>query len=596
MCTACTFPVLFVQLLFLEITFFQIKMWTEDNSTDFSKLGLPSNFGQRNLNTNSSDDVEQRLKQAERPQYKQWKTKQAQKLLSEENSSDDDDEDEFDLDDIPASHELLFSGEHTQTVSSISIDQYGTRMLTSSYDTSLNFWDFNSMDTSNLVPFRTLEPMETIQLHNAQFSPDGNSILVIPRHKQPLLYNRDGEKVAEYPAGDMYLVDMKKTKGHIAEITSAAWEPVEKTPRFATASSDSTVRIWDVTNTRTQKEVIMLRSKGARGEKVKVTTVSWADGIFGFNSSTIIAGSSTGGIAMWDSKGPFTRPSNFIEDAHKIGTDVTAIAFLPSQQQFASRGSDGFIKLWDTRNLKAPMLSRADVKSSTEGGGGLVFDPRDKYLGTHLLAGTDEGKVHVLDTSDLQTLTTIDCYEKNDENSSGISSLCWSKKLNQIVAGTTNGDIKIFFSPEQSNKGVKLIFEKTPKRKHIDDNNSLTVNISAAGLEAGISEEREMQQAQIRKRKLQKQREREGETAVFDNNSGEIQPTKMDALKYKQSAELSQRQAAKKKYVVMNMGDAINEDSREELLKYAKNEGENNSKRLNEDDSSFSNNKRSKIN
>lgn len=534
---------------------------------DFSSLGLPTNFGQRKSASDSSEGVNERLKKAERSQYKQWKAKQAQDTSSGSDSSDD--EDDFNFDDIPVSHELLISGGHTQNVSSISIDPFGTRMITSSYDTDLNFWDFNSMDIVNLSPFRSISPMETIQLRSATFSPDGSNILVIPRHKQPLLYTRNGEKISEYAAGDMYLVDMKKTKGHIAEITSGAWEPVSDNPRFVTASNDSTVRLWDVQNTRSQKEVIVLRSEGMRGEKVKVTTVSWTDNICGSTSSMIIAGSSTGSVAFWDSKGPFSRPSGFIKDVDASGGSVTTLAALPSKQQLATRGMDGFVKLWDTRNLKSPILSRSGLKSTSEDGGGLVFDPRNESLGAYLLVGTDEGKIHVLDTSDLQTFTTLGLYEEgvSSNEKEGISSLYWCKKLNQIVAGTTSGNLKIFFSPETSTKGANLIFEKIPKRKHIDDNSNLTVSISAVGLEEGIKDDREIQQARRQQRKLQQQREREGETAI--KSTGQIQPTRMDALQHKKTMELSERQAAQTEFVHMNMGDSISEDSREALLKYA---------------------------
>lgn len=121
------------------------------------------------------------------------------------------------------------------------------------------------------------------------------------------------------------------------------------------------------------KEVIVLRSEGMRGEKVKVTTVSWTDNICGSTSSMIIAGSSTGSVAFWDSKGPFSRPSGFIKDVDASGGSVTTLAALPSKQQLATRGMDGFVKLWDTRNLKSPILSRSGLKSTSEDGGGLVL-------------------------------------------------------------------------------------------------------------------------------------------------------------------------------------------------------------------------------
>lgn len=535
------------------------------NADLFSSLGLPSSFG--GSGTKDQDiynDTQGRLNRAIRPQYLKLKSQNA-KSKSDSGSEDDSEDDEFDIDEIPVSHELFLEQSHTQSVTSISVDPAGSRMLSASYDTSINFWDFNGMDTFSHSPFRAVHPVESYQLHSAFYSKDGQRLLAIPRYTKPKLYDRDGKEISEFAAGDMYLVDMKNTKGHTAEMTAGVWSPTSNSSAFATSSYDSTVRIWDVTNTKSQRDVIILRSKGGRGDKVQVTSLEWSDGLI--NTLPIIAGSSTGSIALWDSNGSFSRPANFIENAHTVGHAVTAISVKPSSHQFATRALDGFIKLWDTRNLKSPILSRGGIKSNSEEGGGFLFDPRPSS-GSPLIAGCDNGEIHVIDSSDLQTLTVLDFYnDPKDSNTPNITSLNWHEDLNQIIAGTSNGDIKIFFSPSQSSKGAITVFEKAPKRRHIDDDNSLTTSISTSGLEQSISDQAEIQNERRRLAKLQKQREREGESI---QTGQPIQPDKSEAMKYKTMESLNQRLNAKREYIQTNISQSINEDAREELLKYAK--------------------------
>lgn len=52
----------------------------------------------------------------------------------------------------------------------------------------------------------------------------------------------------------MYIRDAKNTKGHITGCTFGEWHPAERQTAL-TSSEDGTVRIWDVTNFKQQKQV-----------------------------------------------------------------------------------------------------------------------------------------------------------------------------------------------------------------------------------------------------------------------------------------------------------------------------------------------------
>lgn len=506
-----------------------------------SQMGLPTSFGG---DKSPEDSVQNRLDKAMRLQFKQHLEKKQQQKESNDSDSDDDDDDSDEdspLDELPVSHDLVIPKGHDKTVSSISIDSSGTRMVTSSHDTQVNFWDFNNMNSASLHPFRSVEPMEGYQIHAAHFSPCDKLVLVIPRFNKPLIVSRDGgdcsefipspvstnkQGVLEFSSGDMYLMDMKNTKGHTAEINAGCWDQSGGGTTFSTASNDSTIRIWDVQNTKSQRDIIVVRSKGSRGDKVKVTSLMWSGGEGTNQKSLLTAGTSTGLISCWDSRGQFTRPAQFVEAAHE-GEFITSIVGRPGTDMFATRGIKhddnnsnnnsrtltGSIKIWDSRQLKSPVLCRENVACGTEESQSLIFDPRPYPNGQYLLSAGIQNQIEVLDLSDLTTVLTLDLHEKrrqqqeqekNDDDY--VTCLNWNPQLNQIFAGTSSGSIVALFNPSSGgnkhNKkgGAQLVIEKQPKRQKFDDDSSLTVNISAQGLEEGIAQEQELQRKRRNKR------------------------------------------------------------------------------------------------
>lgn len=54
--------------------------------------------------------------------------------------------------------------------------------------------------------------------------------------------------------GDMYIRDLKNTKGHISGLTCGEWHPKTK-ETILTSSEDGSLRIWDVNDFKSQKQV-----------------------------------------------------------------------------------------------------------------------------------------------------------------------------------------------------------------------------------------------------------------------------------------------------------------------------------------------------
>ena len=267
-------------------------------------------------------------------------TKAATKVESDEDDDDDDEDDNeatltSDMDSLPITHEIKLKN-HTRTVSALTLDPAGARLVTGGYDYDVKFWDFAGMDRS-FRPFRSIEPCGGHQIHELQYSLTGDRVLIISGSARAKLYNRDGNEVCEYIKGDPYIRDMRHTDGHIAALTSGTWHPTDgKT--FATSSQDGSLRIWDVERKRKQKSVIAYKSR-ERGGRSPATAITYSP------DAKLIAGAfQDGTINLWGSNGPFIRPTHAIADAHQKTTETSSLLFSRDNRTLVSRGGDDTVK------------------------------------------------------------------------------------------------------------------------------------------------------------------------------------------------------------------------------------------------------------
>lgn len=192
------------------------------------------------------------------------------KTKSHRNNDDEDDDSYDDLSDsdgeesgdfsksIPSSHEIKMQ-HGSRPIISLTADPSGSRIASGSSDYELRFWDFAGMDTS-MKSFRILQPCENYPIRCLQYSVTGDTILVVSGNSQAKILDRDGFEKLECVKGDQYITDMANTKGHTAQLTSGCWHPVKK-EEFITSSLDSTLRIWNIPNSKQQKQVCNLKKK-----------------------------------------------------------------------------------------------------------------------------------------------------------------------------------------------------------------------------------------------------------------------------------------------------------------------------------------------
>lgn len=418
------------------------------------------------------------------------------KIPKEEEDSDSDSDMELNYKEPPVSHELKLEG-HTKMVSALSLDPSGSRLATGSYDNYVKLWDFNGMDMS-LKSFRTFEPEEGNQIIDLKFSISGDQILVATNGSAPKLYDRDGILIEEFIKGDQYLQDMRKTKGHIQALSSCMWHPFDK-QLFLTSAADSTVRIWDVNQKRSHKDIIVVKSKN-RGTKTRISSA-----VFNITATNIAIGAQDGIIRIYDPRST-SRPAITIEEAHMSGSDIGSLEFSRDGRLLLSRATDDTLKLWDIRHISKPLYAQRDL-SCFYAETNAIFSPDEQYVLTGTSVKKEDGpgqlKIYYTQGAPLD-LNGNNEKEKEEEDSDhhhhhhhhkkdknkkkkghqggsfdeaysmevgrhSVVKLLWHQRINQILVGNGDGSTYILYDPDKSINGAKLCANKQPRRKKVDE-------------------------------------------------------------------------------------------------------------------------------
>ncbi|KAI8616061.1 WD40-repeat-containing domain protein [Chytriomyces sp. MP71] len=372
----------------------------------------------------------------------------------EDEESEDEDSEE---DKLPISHHIKLA-DHRRTVSALSLDPSGARLISGGRDCTVKMWDFNGMNEA-FRPFKSInEPCGGNPIRDLQFSPSGDQFLIASGSNQAKLYDREGNSLLEYNKGDMYLRDMKNTKGHISALTGCKWNPVDKTT-FLTASLDSTIRIWNVENKRENKAVIAVKSKD-KGGRTAITAAAYSP------DGKIIAGMGQDGeFRLWDSKGPFLRPTHSIEGAHMSNSVTSSISISMDNLSLITRSNDDTLKLWDIRAFKKPVAVASNLPSFYEESNA-VFSPDQRYILTGTSAKKDapgSGSLRLFHSADLSPARTIEVAEGS------VVRVLWNGKINQICASTSEGAVCVFYDEYVSVAGARLCAGRKVKGRNVDD-------------------------------------------------------------------------------------------------------------------------------
>ncbi|KZV21510.1 WD repeat-containing protein 70 [Dorcoceras hygrometricum] len=375
-----------------------------------------------------------------------------------ETDSDVDEEDKDDMFRIPLSNEIVLKG-HTKVVSALAVDHSGSRVLSGSYDYTVKMYDFQGMN-ARLQSFRQIEPFEGHQIRGLSWSPTSDRFLCVTGSAQAKIYDRDGLTLGEFVKGDMYIRDLKNTKGHISGLTCGEWHPKTK-ETILTSSEDGSIRIWDVNDFKSQKQVI--KPKLSRPGRVPITTCSWN------REGKIIAGGvGDGSIQIWNIKAGWgSRPDIYVGSGHK--DDITGLKFSSDELILLSRSFDGSLKVWDLRKMK-DALQVFDGLPNHYAQTNIAFSPDEQLLltGTSIEKGsTTGGLVCFYDRRKLELVGRVGI-----SSTSSVVQCAWHPRLNQILATVGHkheGGTHILYNPDISERGALVCAARAPRKQSVDD-------------------------------------------------------------------------------------------------------------------------------
>ena len=406
-----------------------------------------------------------------------------------DDDSDGDDGSDDDVDDfLPTANEAVMEG-HKKIVSCMALEHTGSRLLTGSHDYGVKIYDFNGMKR-DLRPFREIVPADGYPVHALSWSPTGDQFLCVTGHPQPKIYDRDGRELGEFDKGDMYIRDLKNTKGHCSPCTGGAWHPYEK-HTVLTSSADGSMRVWDVNYLGHPRgaQASVLKPALAKPGRVQVTACCYSpdgsvvagavsDGsiqIFptgsqGFRSASVGLVMPPSAQCHFDNHWSYaSRPKTQLKKSHPPGETVTSVAFSRDGNTLLSRCQDGTLRVWDMRNASKVVKTFDDLETTHEETS-VGFSPNDDFFFTGVdapmsRADKGDGALAVFSKSKLEMVRKV-----------GVPGNCvsalWHQRLNQVFIGAgdhKSGCVRVLYDEKKSTRGMLVcVGRKTRKESQSD--------------------------------------------------------------------------------------------------------------------------------
>lgn len=268
-----------------------------------------------------------------------------------DSSDEEDDDDDEDADPILESKSIPLSSttnriraHQTPSDDSSPVATLTATMTESSnvfiHDISPHLLSFDNPGTT-ITPQQN-KPVCTIRAHKAE----GYGLDWSPMHPAGKLLTGDNDGqifLTTRTDGGGFVTDTRPFQGHTGSVEEIQWSPSEASV-FASASSDGTIRVWDV-RSKSRKPVISMQVSGA-----DVNVMSWSRK----TAHLLASGADDGVWAVWDlrqwkpsANGALGRPTP-VADFNYHKEQITSIEWHPTDDSIvAVAAGDNTVTLWD---------------------------------------------------------------------------------------------------------------------------------------------------------------------------------------------------------------------------------------------------------
>jgi WD40 repeat protein/tRNA A-37 threonylcarbamoyl transferase component Bud32 len=341
---------------------------------------------------------------------------------------------------------------HTDRITSVSYTPDGKRLVTSSADKTIKFWDPTAEPGFRRLPGRAVPMSNTVA-----FSPDGRHVAWTTPASVPFL-----GPVAEITLWDMARGSVaQQLKGHALFAQGFAFSADGR--YLASAGQDKRAKVWDTT---TGREVCTYHGHTGEVQSVAISP----DGKWVASSDEdpvvtaarrppykMVAKFPPGVVKVWDAR---TGQERFVLQGHKTG--VYRVAFSSDGAWIASTNSaEG--KIWDAGTGRELLQLQGQP-----GSGGLVFSPDSRCL-----ASVNDNTVRLWDPRTGKLLHTL----KGNSDRISSAAVAFSPDSQRLISGSgdmlklwdvTNVPYRVGSIAFAGSTGQELLSLTVPKEDQTD--------------------------------------------------------------------------------------------------------------------------------